>query len=41
MLNQFEFALLSALGIIACFSWITVVERLVYAWRQTRDKNNT
>lgn len=38
MLNQFNYALLSALGIIAFFSWITVVERLVYAWRQTRDK---
>jgi CDP-diacylglycerol---glycerol-3-phosphate 3-phosphatidyltransferase len=36
MLNQFDFALLSALGIIALFSWITVVERLVYAWRRTK-----
>jgi CDP-diacylglycerol--glycerol-3-phosphate 3-phosphatidyltransferase len=41
MLNQFDYALLSALGIIALFSWITVVERLVYAWRQTRTPNHT
>ena len=37
MLNQFDYALLSALSIVALFSWITVVERLVYAWRQTRS----
>lgn len=36
LLNQFENALLAALAIIAFFSWVTVVERLVYAWRQTR-----
>jgi len=39
MLNQFDYALLSALSIVALFSWITVVERLVYAWRQTRQKS--
>jgi CDP-diacylglycerol--glycerol-3-phosphate 3-phosphatidyltransferase len=39
MLNQFDYALLSALGVIAFFSWVTVVERLVYAWRHTRDKS--
>ncbi len=39
MLNQFDFALLSVLGIIAFFSWVTVVERLVYAWRRTREKS--
>ncbi len=39
MLNQFDYALLAALGIIALFSWITVVERLVYAWRRTRQKS--
>jgi CDP-diacylglycerol--glycerol-3-phosphate 3-phosphatidyltransferase len=38
MLNQFDYALLSALGVIVFFSWVTVVERLVYAWRQTREK---
>jgi CDP-diacylglycerol--glycerol-3-phosphate 3-phosphatidyltransferase len=37
MLNQFNYVLLSALSIIAFFSWITVIERLVYAWRQTRN----
>jgi CDP-diacylglycerol---glycerol-3-phosphate 3-phosphatidyltransferase len=37
MLNQFDYALLSTLGIIAFFSWVTVVERLVYAWRHTRE----
>jgi len=36
LLNQFENALLAALAIIAFFSWITIVERLIYAWRQTR-----
>jgi CDP-diacylglycerol--glycerol-3-phosphate 3-phosphatidyltransferase len=39
MLNQFEFVLLSALGIITFFSWITVAERLVFAWRKTREKS--
>ncbi len=37
MLNQYENALLVCLGIIAFFSWVTVIERLVYAWRQTRE----
>ena len=41
MLNQFDYALLSALSIVALFSWITVVERLVYAWRQTRMTDHT
>jgi CDP-diacylglycerol--glycerol-3-phosphate 3-phosphatidyltransferase len=41
MLNQFDYALLVALGIIAFFSWVTVIERLVYAWRQTRTKDQT
>jgi CDP-diacylglycerol--glycerol-3-phosphate 3-phosphatidyltransferase len=39
MLNQFTNALIAALGIIAFFSWVTVIERLVYAWRSTREKN--
>lgn len=38
MLNQFNYALISALGVIAFFSWLTVIERLLFAWRQTRDK---
>jgi CDP-diacylglycerol--glycerol-3-phosphate 3-phosphatidyltransferase len=37
MLNQFDYALLSVLGVIVFFSWVTVVERLVYAWRHTRN----
>jgi CDP-diacylglycerol--glycerol-3-phosphate 3-phosphatidyltransferase len=37
MLNQFDYALISALGVVAFFSWITVVERFIYAWRQTRN----
>jgi CDP-diacylglycerol--glycerol-3-phosphate 3-phosphatidyltransferase len=41
MLNQFENALLAALAIIAFFSCVTVVERLIYAWRQTRTKDQT
>jgi CDP-diacylglycerol--glycerol-3-phosphate 3-phosphatidyltransferase len=40
MLNQFHNALLAALAIIAFFSWVTVIERLVYAWRQTRNNNH-
>jgi len=40
LLNQFDNALLSALGIIAFFSWVTVVERLIYAWRQTGEKSS-
>jgi CDP-diacylglycerol--glycerol-3-phosphate 3-phosphatidyltransferase len=39
MLNQFHNALLAALAIIAFFSWVTVIERLFYAWRQTREKS--
>jgi CDP-diacylglycerol--glycerol-3-phosphate 3-phosphatidyltransferase len=39
MLNQFNYALLSALSIVVFFSWITVIERLIYAWRQTGDKS--
>jgi CDP-diacylglycerol--glycerol-3-phosphate 3-phosphatidyltransferase len=36
LLNQFDHALLTALAIIACFSFITVAERMIYAWRRTR-----
>ena len=39
LLNQFDFALFIALVIIALFSWITVIERLIYAWRQTRTQD--
>jgi CDP-diacylglycerol--glycerol-3-phosphate 3-phosphatidyltransferase len=37
LLSQFDHALLAALVIIACFSFITVAERLLFAWRRTRD----
>ena len=37
MLSRFDFALLIALSIIAFFSWVTVIERLVYAWRHTKE----
>jgi CDP-diacylglycerol--glycerol-3-phosphate 3-phosphatidyltransferase len=37
MLSQFNYALLTALAIIACFSFITVVERLLYAWHRTKE----
>ncbi len=36
LLSQFDHALLTALVIIAFFSFITVIERVLYAWRQTR-----
>ena len=37
ILSHFDNALLIALAIIAFFSWFTVIERMVYAWRQTRS----
>jgi CDP-diacylglycerol--glycerol-3-phosphate 3-phosphatidyltransferase len=37
MLSQFDNALLITLAVITFFSWITVIERMVYAWRQTRS----
>jgi CDP-diacylglycerol--glycerol-3-phosphate 3-phosphatidyltransferase len=39
MLNQFDYALISALGVVAFFSWVTVIERFIYAWRHTREKS--
>ena len=36
LLSQFDHALIIALAIIAFFSYFTVVERMVYAWRQTK-----
>jgi CDP-diacylglycerol--glycerol-3-phosphate 3-phosphatidyltransferase len=38
LLNQIAYALVIALGIIAIFSFITVVQRLLYVWRQTKIK---
>ncbi len=37
MLSQFSNALLITLAVITFFSWITVIERMAYAWRQTRS----
>lgn len=37
MLSQFDKALLITLAVITFFSWITVIERMVYAWRRTRS----
>jgi CDP-diacylglycerol--glycerol-3-phosphate 3-phosphatidyltransferase len=37
LLSSFNYALLSALGVIALFSYITVIQRMVHAWRQTRN----
>jgi CDP-diacylglycerol--glycerol-3-phosphate 3-phosphatidyltransferase len=37
LLSQFDFALVIALAIITFFSFFTVVQRLIYAWRQTRN----
>ena len=36
LLSRFDYALLIALAVITFFSWFTVVERMVYAWRRTR-----
>jgi len=36
LLSRFDNALLIALAIITFFSWLTVIERMVYTWRQTR-----
>jgi CDP-diacylglycerol--glycerol-3-phosphate 3-phosphatidyltransferase len=37
LLSQFNYALLTALSIITFFSWLTVIERMVYAWRKLKD----
>ena len=36
LLSQFDYALIIALAIITFFSFFTVSQRLLYAWRQTR-----
>ena len=36
MLSQFSNALLITLAVITFFSWITVIERMVYAWRKLK-----
>jgi CDP-diacylglycerol--glycerol-3-phosphate 3-phosphatidyltransferase len=37
LLSQFDHVLIAALGLISILSFYTVVERLVYAWRQTKE----
>jgi CDP-diacylglycerol--glycerol-3-phosphate 3-phosphatidyltransferase len=37
LLNRFNYALVAAVGLLALLSFITVIERLVYAWRQLKD----
>lgn len=37
LLAQFRYALFIAIAIIAVFSFVTLVQRLVSAWRQTRE----
>jgi len=36
LLNQIDYALITALAIIVVFSFITVSQRLFYVWRQTK-----
>jgi phosphatidylglycerophosphate synthase len=37
LLSGFSYALRTAIGLLAVLSFFTVVERLVYAWRQLKD----
>jgi CDP-diacylglycerol--glycerol-3-phosphate 3-phosphatidyltransferase len=37
ILSQFDHALLITLAILTLFSWITVIERMVYAWRKLKE----
>jgi len=37
LLSRFDYAMVTALGIITFFSYFTAGQRLIYAWRQTRD----
>ena len=38
MLSQFDYVLIIALSIITFFSYFTTIQRLIYAWRQTKNK---
>ena len=40
LLSQFDYALIAALAIIVVFSLITVTQRLLYVWRQTKKPGN-
>ncbi|MDP2989249.1 MAG: CDP-alcohol phosphatidyltransferase family protein [Kiritimatiellota bacterium] len=37
LLSRFNYALVAAVGLLAFLSFFTVIERLVYAWRQLKD----
>jgi CDP-diacylglycerol--glycerol-3-phosphate 3-phosphatidyltransferase len=37
LLSRFSYVLVAAVGLLALFSFITVVERLVFAWRHLKD----
>jgi len=37
LLSQFDYALIIALAIIVVFSFITISQRLVYVWKQTKN----
>ena len=37
LLSQINYALIIALAIIVLFSFITVGQRLIYAWRQSKN----
>ena len=40
LLSQIDYALIAALAIIVVFSLITVTQRLLYVWRQTKKPGN-
>ena len=37
MLSQFNYAMLTTLAVLTFFSWFTVIERMVYAWRKLKE----
>ena len=37
LLSGIDYALIASLGIVAFFSYLTVIQRLIHAWRQTKE----
>jgi CDP-diacylglycerol--glycerol-3-phosphate 3-phosphatidyltransferase len=37
MLSQFDNTMLITLAVITFFSWVTVIERMIYAWRKLKE----
>ena len=37
LLSGIDYALIVSLGIIALFSYLTIIQRLVHAWKQTKE----